>query len=126
MALESSITSSVIKYLNSLPGCRAEKLKGSSSASGRADINACYQGRCMRIEMKTPDNKNAASKKQNHNLDKWYKAGAVVMVAYSKLSVMTLIKYLQTEQAGEWYFREDNGCISWVKIPAWPKINITL
>lgn len=118
MPLESSITSSVIKYLNSLPGCRAEKLKGSSSASGRADINACYRGRCLRIEMKTPDNGNKASKKQNHNLDKWYKARAVVMVAYSKESVEKLIKVLKAKQHGYFEIDEGNGCVSWAKIPS--------
>lgn len=118
MALESSITSSVIKYLNSLPGCRAEKLKGSSSASGRADINACYRGRSIRIEMKTPDNKNTASKKQNHNLDKWYRAGSVVMVAYSLASVQKALFLIKENDFGEFTRVEDNGCISWVKIPS--------
>lgn len=118
MPLEGSITGSILKYLNSLPQCRAEKLKGSSSASGRADINACYRGRTLRIEVKTPDHKNKASAKQNHNLEKWRSAGAVVMVAYSKLSVMTLLKYIDTNQTGEWVFPEDNGCVSWVKIPS--------
>lgn len=117
MALEGNITRSVIAYLNGLPMCRAEKLKGSSSASGRADINACYMGRTIRIEMKTPDNRNKASKKQNHNLDKWYQAGAVVMVAYSKQSVIDCIKILEAGRVGRWEKKEDNGCISWVKIP---------
>lgn len=118
MALESSITRSVIAYLNGLPMCRAEKLKGSSSASGRADINACYRGRAIRIEMKTPDNKNKASKKQNHNLDKWYRAGAAVMVAYSKESVVKLIGVLKARQHGYFEVPEENGCISWAKIPS--------
>ena len=58
MPFESSITGSIIDYLNSLPGGRAEKLKGSSSGSGKADINGCYRGRSLRIEVKTPDNRN--------------------------------------------------------------------
>lgn len=118
MALESSITSSVIKYLNSLPGCRAEKLKGSSTASGRADINACYRGRCIRIEMKTPDNRNTASKKQNHNLDKWYRAGAITMVAYSLESVKRAVSIINENDFGEFRRIEENGCVSWVKIPS--------
>ena len=118
MALEGSITGSILRYLNSLPHCRAEKLKGSSSASGRADINACYRGRTLRIEVKTPDHKNKASAKQNHNLDKWYKAGAVVMVAYSKESVEKLIKVLKAKQHGYFEVDEGNGCVSWAKIPS--------
>lgn len=118
MALESSITGSVLKYLNGLPECQAEKLKGSSSASGRADINACYRGRSLRIEMKTPDHKNRASKKQNRNLEKWSKAGAVSMVAYSKASVETMIGFLQGGKVGLYEIQEKNGCISWIKIPS--------
>lgn len=118
MALESTITQSVIKYINSLKGGRAEKLKGSSSASGRADINACYKGRCIRIEMKTPDNRNTASKKQNRNLEKWYKAGAVVMVAYSLESVKKALYLLEENDFGEFTRVEENGCVSWVKIPS--------
>lgn len=51
-------------------------------------------------------------------LEKWRSAGAVVMVAYSKLSVMTLVKYIDTNQTGEWVFPEENGCVSWVRIPS--------
>lgn len=40
------------------------------------------------------------------------------MVAYSKLSVMTLVKYIDTNQTGEWVFPEENGCVSWVRIPS--------
>lgn len=118
MAIESTVTGSIIKYLNSLPGGRAEKLKGSSSGSGKADINACYRGRSLRIEVKTPDNRNKSSSKQNHNLEKWRRAGAVAMVAYSKESVMAVIALLNKGKNGEWSFEEENGCVSWVKIPS--------
>lgn len=117
MALESSVTGSIIKYLNSLPQCRAEKLKGSSSGSGRADVNACYRGRSLRIEVKTPDHKNTTSDKQEHNLQKWEKAGSAVMVAYSKESVSKLIQLLQKHKKGEFHFEEENGCTSWARIP---------
>lgn len=118
MSIESSITRSVMAYMNSLPGCIAEKVKGSSSSSGRADINACYKGRSIRIEMKTPDHKNTASKKQEHNLEKWYKAGSVVMVAYSLKSVKKALFLIDEGETGEFYRFEENGCKSWVRIPS--------
>lgn len=117
MPFESSITGSIIDYLNSLPGGRAEKLKGSSSGSGKADVNGCYRGRSLRIEVKTPDNRNEASKKQEHNLEKWEKAGAVTMVAYSKESVERLIAALDKGFKGKLTVNETNGCISWAKVP---------
>ena len=118
MPFESAIVRSILQYINGLNYGRAEKVQGSSSASGRADINACYRGRSLRIEVKTPDHKNKASAKQNHNLNKWKSAGAITMVAYSKLSVMTLLKYVDTNQTGKWFFPEDNGCMSWIEIPS--------
>lgn len=83
MPRESSIQSSVIRYLNSLPGCIAENVSGNSAQSGRADINGCFQGRAFRIELKTVDNGNTPTKKQLHELLKWQVAGAIVMVAYT-------------------------------------------
>lgn len=116
MPLESNITKSILEYLNSLPGCRAEKLQGGATASGRADINACYQGRTLRIEVKTPDHKNKASEKQKHNLDKWYKAGAIVMVVYSLDAVKCFIHVvLDKKYTGEMQYVESNGCMSWIK-----------
>lgn len=117
MALEKSITNSILAYLNSLPYCRAEKAQGGAIASGRADINACYRGRTLRIEVKTPDHKNKASEKQRHNLEKWYKAGAIVMTVYSLNAVKDFLKYaIDPTIIGEFsksYI--ENGCASWVR-----------
>lgn len=118
MPLESSITGKILDLLNSLPQCRAEKIKGSSSSSGRADINACYRGRTLRIEVKTPDHKNKASTKQNHNLEKWEKAGAVVMVVYSRYAVEEFIRRIDQGFTGAWILCEENGCESWAHIPS--------
>lgn len=117
MALESTITSSIIKYLNSLPYGRAEKVKGSSSGSGKADVNACYRGRSLRIEVKTADHRNTSSMKQNHNLEKWRKAGAVVMVVYSKEAVIEFLDRMDEGFTGAWELQEENGCVSWADIP---------
>ena len=118
MAFEVSITRSIVNYLNGVPTGRAEKLKGSSSGSGKADVNACYRGRSLRIEVKTADNRNKASTKQNHNLEKWEKAGAVTMVVYSKKAVIKFLELLDKGMTGAWELQEENGCVSWVKIPS--------
>lgn len=91
VALESGITSSVIKYLNSLPNCVAEKVAGTSSCSGKPDINGCLDGQSFRIEMKTSDHGNTASLKQKLNLKKWAKAGAICGVCYSLKEVKELL-----------------------------------
>jgi len=83
MPLEGNITKSVLKYLNDLPSCVAEKVSGTSDSSGRADINGCWNGRSFRIEMKSPDHGNSTSKKQDINLMRWSHAGALCIVCYS-------------------------------------------
>lgn len=117
MPLEKSITNSILMYLNRLPNCRAEKVQGGATASGRADINACYRGRTLRIEVKTPDHKNKASEKQKHNLDKWLRAGAVVMIVYNLEAVRMAINYLNRGYAGAFGAVDDYGCDSKVWIP---------
>ena len=119
MALESSITKSIIKYMNSLPDCKAEKVKGSSSSSGRPDINACYKGRCLRIEVKTEDHNNKPSEKQKRNLERWSKAGAVTMVVYTKEDVKEFLDLIDDEEyKGKTVVKPKKlGLASWVKIP---------
>lgn len=91
MALESTITNRVINFLNSLDNCVAEKVFGNGISSGKPDINACYKGRSVRIEMKSPDHGNKASTKQRLNLKKWEKAGAICGVCYSLEDVKKLL-----------------------------------
>jgi len=74
---ESSLTTRILKYLNSLPGCKAEKRHGSQySEAGAPDINACYQGRSVQIEVKRPGEK--PTRIQLKRLREWQEAGAVV------------------------------------------------
>lgn len=77
---ESSLQTKVLKYLNSLPDCIAENVSGNARQSGRADINACYQGKCLKIELKDGDTDYKATKQQKLYLLKWQKAGAIVGV----------------------------------------------
>ena len=74
---ESSLTTRIIKYLNSLPGCKAEKRHGSQySEAGAPDINACYRGRSVQIEVKRPGEK--PTRIQLKRLREWQEADAVV------------------------------------------------
>lgn len=117
MPFESSITQGILNYLNSLPECIAEKTKGDSTSSGRADISGCYKGRALRIEVKTPDNKNVASKKQRLDLQKWLASGAIVCIAYSVPYVQRMIQaYEERKHSGcnEVYVEEsENHCVSY-------------
>lgn len=92
MPKESTIVTSILTYINGLKGGVAEKTQGTARSSGKADINACYQGRSIRIEVKTPDDGNTASKKQSVNLQRWRAAGALAFVAYSVKDVIEAFK----------------------------------
>lgn len=119
MGFESSFQSTVLKYLNSLPGCKAENVSGNANQSGRPDINGCYRGRMFKIELKTPDNKNEATKKQFLELRKWKNAGCAVAVIYD----MDILKEMFSF---DWYSMgsaggdsiDFNGCHSWYRIPS--------
>ena len=81
--LEKTLQSEVLEYLNSLPHCVAENVSGNASQRGRADINGCYDGRCFKIELKSPDTGYKPTKQQKLYLKKWKIAGAMVGVCYS-------------------------------------------
>lgn len=117
MGLESNFQSTVLKYLNSLPGCKAENVSGNANQSGRPDINGCYRGRMFKIELKTPDNKNEATKKQRLELRKWKNAGCAIAVIYELELLKEMFSYdwdaydqLQGQSL-------ENGCLSWYEIP---------
>ena len=94
---ETTIQSSVLTYLNSLPFCMAENVSGNAAQSGRADINACYRGKCLKIELKDPSTGYKPSKQQILYLKKWEIAGAVTAVCYSIEDVKKLIKTVDKE-----------------------------
>ena len=94
---ESSLQTKVLEYLNSLPGCIAENVSGNARQSGRADINACYQGRCLKIELKDPDTGYEPTKQQLLYLEKWKKAGAICKVCYGIDDVKILINKVKEE-----------------------------
>lgn len=117
MGFEGSIQTSVLDFLNSLPGCVAENVSGNSQQSGRPDINGCYKGRMFKIELKTPDNKNKASKKQKLNLRRWRRSGAITGVVYSVDFLKEVFQMDRFPWVSGLFVSENKGCVSWVDIP---------
>ena len=94
MAKETTIQSDILDYLNSLSTGTAENVSGNAKQSGRADINACIQGRTFKIEVKTEDTeygRKGATLKQRLYLEKWARAGAISCVVYNLDDVKYLI-----------------------------------
>lgn len=98
---EGTLQSKILKYLNSRPGCVAENVSGNANQSGRADINACYKGKCLKLELKDPKTGYKPSKQQLLYLEKWAAAGAITAIIHSQYEVECL---LQTIDEG--VFRE--------------------
>lgn len=119
MSFETTITHNIMTYLNGMDGVIMEKVKGEAECSGRADINGCYHGTSVRIEVKTPDNRNKPSKKQLYNLWQWHRAGAIVMVAYSLEAVQKAFKEWDSpNKAWNWFeMKEKNNCTSLIVLP---------
>ena len=94
---EGNIQTRVLKYLNSLPECMAENVSGNAKQSGRSDINGCYKGKCLKIELKDPDTGYKATQQQLLYLKRWKKAGAIVAVCYSVDDVKQIIRGIDDE-----------------------------
>ena len=114
MALESSIQSQILDYINKLPKGIAENVSGNAQQSGRADINACIDGITFKIEVKTEDTaygRKGVTAKQRLYLEKWARAGAISCVVYSVEDVKYAIgsaffrtpKNLKLSGRGKWY-----------------------
>ena len=98
--LEKTLQSKVLKYLNSIEGCIAENMQGNTFSRGKPDINACYMGRCIRIELKSPDNNNKPTKIQLENLQKWRKAGALAFWTNNIEDVEKVMMSLKSSHEG--------------------------
>lgn len=118
MGLESNFQSTALKYLNSLPGCKAENVSGNANQSGRPDINGCYRGRMFKIELKTPDNKNEATKKQNLELRRWRNAGCAVAVIYTMDFLKEMFSFDWDDYEQSQAQEIADGCRSWYIIPS--------
>lgn len=87
---EASIVRQILKYINSLPRCYAEKTHGSAYTSGAPDITACVGGRRLEIECKRPGKQ--ATPLQARMLSRWAEAGAVTGVCHSMTDAKDLLK----------------------------------
>jgi hypothetical protein len=76
------VVKAILSYLNSLPGCRAVKRHGGRTRRGEPDITGCLNGRRIEVEVKAPG-AAGPTKLQQHCLDQWHRAGAIVCVARS-------------------------------------------
>lgn len=117
MPFETTITHRIMGYLNNMDGVIMEKVKGEAECSGRADINGCYHGQSVRIEVKTPDNRNKPSKKQLYNLYQWNRAGALCIVAYSLEAVVYALQKYDPTESGHEICKEENNCQSLILYP---------
>ena len=72
------VVAPVLKYLNSIPGCKAINIHGSVfSEHGTPDIIGCINGRMIAFEVKR-DAKENLEDIQKWRLCEWIAAGAVV------------------------------------------------
>ncbi len=80
---ESKITNNILKWLNSLQYCKAEKLfnGGMFVKKGMPDIYGCMNGRMFVIEVKVVG--KAPTELQYKRLKEWQEAGALAIWANS-------------------------------------------
>lgn len=91
--LEKSIVRDIIKYLNSLPECRARKVPGNERISGEPDIDAVLNGKSLKLEVKRPEPYGSpVTALQAATLAKWAAVGAITGVVRSVQDVKELIK----------------------------------
>jgi hypothetical protein len=80
--LESSIVDAIMRFLKTVPQCKAEKTHGGAfGRAGKPDITGCLNGRRFEIEVKRPGQKPTEIQKKH--LREWEAAGAIVGVAHS-------------------------------------------
>jgi hypothetical protein len=87
---EAHITSTIITWIRQQRNGWAIKVHGNRFQSGEPDISACIDGRCIKLEVKTPTGR--ATKLQMLTLQKWELAGAVTGVVRSLSDVEILLE----------------------------------
>jgi len=88
---EDSIVKASLRWLKSLPNCKARKRRGGVSNRGEPDLYGCINGVHFEIEVKAPGNR--LTKHQKVRLEEWEEAGAIVGVSYSLEDTQNIIKY---------------------------------
>jgi Holliday junction resolvase len=87
--MESTIVTSILKYLNGIEGCYAIKKQGTQNQGGQPDIFGCFDGRMLALEVKRPG--ETPTKLQRARLKRWAKAGAIAAVVCSRDQVKELL-----------------------------------
>ena len=86
---EKSIVNQILKYLNSLPRCKAIKLHGSVFMErGTPDILCVNHGDPYFFEVKRP--RGVPTELQNKRLEQWKNVGAVCHVVFSPQEIKKL------------------------------------
>ena len=78
---EKSIVDASMRWLKSLPNCKARKRKGGMVNAGEPDIEGCICGLHFEIECKAPGNKPTPN--QTAKMGQWRNACAIVGVSMS-------------------------------------------
>lgn len=93
---EGRLVTKILKNLNALPNCLAEKNHGTPYGHCKLDISGAVNGRAFHIEVKTPGNK--PTKRQDATIRKWRAIGCAAGWATSPEEALEIIKPLTTEQ----------------------------
>lgn len=97
---ERSIVDAIIRWLRNQPDGHARKVHGSSlGTAGEPDIDGCYHGRSVKIEVKRPGRESTLTPSQRVALVRWRDAGAIVGVATSVDDVKELLYWATMNSA---------------------------
>ncbi len=96
LPLETSVTKGILKYLKTLPFCKAEKRHGGAFGnSGKPDITGCFYGLRFEFEVKRGAFGYPATDLQKKELAEWDHAGAITAVVYSVYEVKEIMETIQ-------------------------------
>ena len=90
MPLEKTIKQKILKYLNGLPTCYARGKHSSPFSKGWPDVLGSLSGRTLAVEVKQPG--KGATKLQEAEQVKWFKAGTIVGVVTSVDDVRKILE----------------------------------
>ncbi len=90
MPLEKEIKQDILEYLNSLPQCYARGKHSSPFSKGWPDVMGSFCGRTLAFEVKQPG--KDATKLQEAEQIKWFKAGAIVGIVTSVEDVQRILE----------------------------------
>lgn len=96
---EDSVVASILRFLNGLQSCKAEKRQGTANQRSRPDIVGCISGRFFALEVKRGDEE--ATPGQMNELRQWAAAGAMAAVVYSVNDVKEVFDHFGIEYKSE-------------------------